>query len=366
MLSMLRPRAWMATRAYVPVWKPASMPFHRYNVPLLQPARPYSNKPMMPVPVVESEGNEPLVYNRPQRPREKPWYTSPVIYVLGIVPLFTLWLGFWQVRRLKWKVSLINELDEKLRRAPLKLPKNVNMAVLRDFEFRLFELEGEYDTSRVLFVGPRTREGQKGYNVVMPFKRRSGGADILVSRGFVAADQVEGEGMNKRLKYPLDETGRTVRIVALMPRIYPPSRFALTNEPQNNLWMQLDPTHMAHWLNEQAGMATAADAPETPQESRTVAFLRRVTSTRERVPTSPEDAFSRSQNEPTLPIYMEEVFDGSFAEAGVLMRRGQPVGRPPRIELRNQHAEYAATWFTFSALSTIMFVYMVRKGRGTA
>jgi surfeit locus 1 family protein len=27
-----------------------------------------------------------------------------------------------------------------------------------------------------------------------------------------------------------------------------------------------------------------------------------------------------------------------------LMQQGIPVGRPPTVELRNQHATYAATW----------------------
>ena len=80
----------------------------------------------MPVPVVESDdGSEPLIYNRPQKRRGKPWYKSPVLYVLAVVPVFTLWLGFWQLRRLKWKVALMDELDDKLRRDPLRFPRNI-------------------------------------------------------------------------------------------------------------------------------------------------------------------------------------------------------------------------------------------------
>lgn len=80
----------------------------------------------MPVPIVEAEdGGEPLIYNRPQQRKGKPWYKSPVLYVLAILPMFTLWLGFWQLRRLKWKVSLMDELDDKLRRDPLRFPRNI-------------------------------------------------------------------------------------------------------------------------------------------------------------------------------------------------------------------------------------------------
>ena len=85
-----------------------------------------SEKPQLPVSVIESEdGGEPLVYNRPQKKRRKPWYTSPVMYVLAAMPFVTLYLGFCQMRRLKWKVNLIDELDDKLRREPLRLPRNI-------------------------------------------------------------------------------------------------------------------------------------------------------------------------------------------------------------------------------------------------
>jgi len=45
--------------------------------------------------------------------------------VLGSIPIFTFALGTWQVQRLKWKISLIDELTEKLEREPLVLPNKV-------------------------------------------------------------------------------------------------------------------------------------------------------------------------------------------------------------------------------------------------
>ena len=127
--------------------------------------------------------------------------------------------------------------------------------------------------------------------------------------------------------------------------------------------MHINPAQMAHWLNEQAGMADANDAPEAPTESKSFSLFRQLTKTRAPEAQTPQEAFQQSQSAHVLPVYVEQIFDGTFSEAGVLIRKGIPVGRPPRIELRNQHAEYAATWFTLSALSSIMFVYMVRKGR---
>ena len=324
--------------------------------------RAFANKPQLPVTVTESEADEePLVYNRPQQRRRKPWYTSPVVYVLMIVPLFTFWLGRWQLRRLQWKLDLIDELETKLSSEPLRLPRNINLDVLEEFAYRLVRIHGRFDTSRVLFLGPRAREGDRGYDIVMPFQRDGGGPDILVNCGFVSNEFVEGTGMDKRLKNRVPYEGDGT-LTTLLPRVYPPSRFALPNEPHNNLWMQVNPAQMAAWLNEQAGIDQATSSTTTAN----VAFSPRNwwPFAKQEAPLASAEAFRHGQN-PVVPVYLEQVFDGTFSEAGARMRQGIPVGRPPKIQLRNQHMEYAVTWFTLSGISTLMFIYMVSKGRAT-
>lgn len=332
------------------------------SVPLVAAyARYYAKKPDLPVPVYESEEAEPLVYNRPQRRRRKPWYTSPVMYVLMIVPIFTFWLGNWQLRRLQWKLSLIDELDEKLRREPLRLPRNINLDVLEEFSYRLVSVRGRFDTSRTLFLGPRAREGERGYDLVMPFKRDTGGPDILVNCGFVSNEYVTGTNMDKRLKNPLPYEGETT-ITTLLPRIYPPSRFALPNEPHNNLWMQVNPGQMAAWLNEQSGIEQAGASDR--RASVALSPKRWWPFQAPSAPLPPAEAF-RQQANVVIPVYLEQVFDGTYSEAGARIRQGLPVGRPAKIQLRNQHMEYAVTWFSLSGISAVMFIYMAAKGRAT-
>lgn len=50
---------------------------------------------------------------------------NPTLLILGFVPVFTFALGTWQIQRLKWKVNLIDELQEKLQRAPMLLPGRI-------------------------------------------------------------------------------------------------------------------------------------------------------------------------------------------------------------------------------------------------
>ena len=61
--------------------------------------------------------------------KREPWIT-PTMVLVGLIPIFTFGLGTWQVQRLKWKVALIDELEEKLQREAMPLPPHVKYALL--------------------------------------------------------------------------------------------------------------------------------------------------------------------------------------------------------------------------------------------
>ncbi len=58
--------------------------------------------------------------------------------LLGIMPIFTFALGTWQIQRLKWKVNLVDELQEKLHRQPIILPDFIKCVDQRPFTFAPF------------------------------------------------------------------------------------------------------------------------------------------------------------------------------------------------------------------------------------
>lgn len=64
--------------------------------------------------------NVPTIY----KPRREPWL-NPTIILVGIMPILTFALGTWQLKRLKWKIDLIDELEEKLQLQPLSLPSKI-------------------------------------------------------------------------------------------------------------------------------------------------------------------------------------------------------------------------------------------------
>lgn len=53
---------------------------------------------------------------------------------------------------------------------------------------------GEFDNEHEILLGPRTREGELGFNVITPLKRGEGKDTILVNRGFVKrSKKAQGE-----------------------------------------------------------------------------------------------------------------------------------------------------------------------------
>ncbi|EST10181.1 Surfeit locus 1/Shy1 [Kalmanozyma brasiliensis GHG001] len=290
-------------------------------------------------------------YSRPSSSKSSaPWYRSPTTLVLGFIPIFTFALGYWQIRRLKWKVSLIEELEDKLSRAPLTLPRNINTEVLPQFDFRLVTLKGEFDWERTMFVGPRVRDGVMGYHVVVPLRRTGGGGAVLVNRGFVDEKQIVESGEGRRLKEGAMETG-SVQMTALLPRIYPANAFTPDNVPEKGSWFHVNPNEMAAWASGRAGVQALPLAEEdgyTPSAG---------------VAESVKAMLGKGEGERVLPVYLEEVFDGNVGEAATRVAQGIPVGRAATIELRNQHAVYAATWFSLSACTAVMFGLLVRRRR---
>lgn len=130
-----------------------------------------------------------------QRAKRPPrWYQRPAVWLLGAMPIVTLYLGIWQVRRLRWKLDLIDELESKLKREPLSLPKNVDLdMLLTHYTNRLFAISGSFPPptpQNTIFLGPRVRDGQMGYHVLQPLHREAGGGDIIVDRGFVPKEKI--------------------------------------------------------------------------------------------------------------------------------------------------------------------------------
>jgi len=230
--------------------------------------------------------------------------------LLGIMPIFTFALGTWQLKRLKWKINLIDELEEKLQLQPLHLPSNINLLVIPEFVFRKVLIKGRYDHAHTMLLSPRVREGVHGVHVVTPLIRDNG-TTVLVDRGFVSNDFVSS--INSEA-----ENGE-VEVLGMLRISQARNTFTPDNNPEKGEWYWTDVEKMA------------------------------------------ETAGGKAAN--VQPVFIEQIFEGHAGEANIKLSKGIPVGRAPTVDLRNAHLSYVITWYSLSVFTALMFFRVLLNKR---
>jgi surfeit locus 1 family protein len=232
--------------------------------------------------------------------RFRPKFWPTVITIPAV--LFMLALCLWQVQRLYWKEGLIAERVARSAAAAIPLPPiGANIA---EAEFRRVELLGRFDHAREFYLAARSQNGNVGYWVVTPFLLADGGGAVLVNRGWVP---------NERKQPETRAEGQLPDGIAIEALVRQPQRqawFQPDNEPQKNTWYYLDP----------AEIAASSGLPLRP------------------------DLY--------LDIVKSEV-PGGF-----------PIGGQTRINLPNDHLQYAITWGSLAlALVVIYVMSSLEKGQ---
>ena len=172
-------------------------------------------------------------------------------------------LGTWQLRRLAWKTSLLDTIEQRTTTPPVPLPPPAEWSRLdpADYAYRHVVLTGSFSHDKEAHVfrplaEPRGRHGGLGDLVLTPFRLASGDT-VIVNRGFVpedrldpatrAAGQVHGE----------------VTITGLMREPESRNPFTPADQPQDRLWFTRDPASIA------AALALGAVAPFTIDQDAT-------------------------------------------------------------------------------------------------
>lgn len=234
--------------------------------------------------------------------------SKPLMALLILMPVIAFGLGTWQVKRLKWKQELIATAEYQLSRPPLKLPLNVNADAVSDFDYRRVLIEGVWDHSKEMLVGPRLHEGKNGFFVVTPIVRKNG-STLLVNRGWIAQD--------KQLKSSRPESLQkgVVQIECLLRKKPKPNRFTPKSDPAHGMYHFMDIDEMARRTGSQ-------------------------------------------------PIYIQQLENTDELMLEQQALRGMPIGYPAKIEFRNTHFQYIVTWYGLGILTSIMLFMMLKQSRG--
>ncbi|XP_044129231.1 surfeit locus protein 1 [Bufo gargarizans] len=233
-------------------------------------------------------------------------------WLLLLIPVASFGLGTWQIQRRRWKLNLIQQLEAQFTSSAIPLP--TDPTELQTLEFHPVKVRGHFDYSKELFLKPRTlvkkskeseesggmRPQEIGAHVITPFCTNLG-VTILVNRGFVPNKKLNPQTrMEGQIDGELDLVG-IVRLTEIR------QQFAPENDVQKNTWYYRDLAAMA----EQTG---------------------------------------------AQPIYIEADFESTVP--------GGPIGGQTRVALRNDHLQYSVTWFSLSALTSLLwFQKFIRKTR---
>lgn len=216
--------------------------------------------------------------------------------------ILLLGLGTWQVERLGWKERLIAERHAAVTAPPAALP--TTLAEAQGLEYHHVAATGTFLNDHELFLGATDRDGHAGYHVITPL-RLADGAVLLVDRGFIP------ENRKKPASRAQGELAGTVTVTGLV-RLAPsakPAWFLPDNSVERNYWIWVDIPAMAK-----------------------AARLERV-----------------------LPFYIDA--DATPNPGGL------PIGGQTRLELPNNHLQYAITWYALAAALVVIYIIFARRRR---
>ena len=164
--------------------------------------------------------------------------------IFGIVATAILMsLGFWQLRRLEWKESMLTEIQSGIDAAPVALPQQVDSSM----KYMPVLIEGRTTGDEILVLSG-TKERGGGYNVISAFETAEG-RRILLDRGFVDQDQRREE------RPPAD-----LRVRGNLH--WPQEKGSATPEPdlEAGIWFARDVPAMAEMLATEPLLVVAAAA----------------------------------------------------------------------------------------------------------
>lgn len=227
-------------------------------------------------------------------------------YILLVIPAAGFCLGTWQVQRRQWKLSLIDDLEKKTRAEPIPFPDN--LSDLEDLEYRRVRLRGTYDYSKELYIMPRglitpdsdqgggglisVGKSQSGAHVITPLQLTDRNERILVNRGWIPREKMRADKRNQ------GQVLGEVEFVGVVRKTEKRAQFAAANDPATNQWFNRD-----------------------------IVALSRVLGT--------EPAFIDADHKSTVS--------------------GGPIGGQTRVTLRNEHMSYIFTWFSLTAITSLMW-----------
>ncbi|HWA02042.1 MAG TPA: SURF1 family protein [Rhizomicrobium sp.] len=210
-------------------------------------------------------------------------------------------LGFWQLDRLQWKLNLIAQVNRNMAAPPITLGEARVLGSAADYH--RVAIDGAFDNTKEAYVFGTGADGAAVYHVIVPFTTRTG-ETLLVDRGIVPKEWLDPA--TRRAGQP---AGRR-HIVGVWRTPERPGWFTPQPDLEHRVWYARDPASIAHALHVRLAGLAIVEADGTPNPG------------------------------------------------------GWPKGGQTAVRFRNEHLQYAVTWFALALVLLAVYVaYHVSRGR---
>jgi surfeit locus 1 family protein len=211
-------------------------------------------------------------------------------------------LGVWQLQRLQWKEGLIAEIESRTEAPPVSLAQTVALARTGDdVSYLRVRAEGRFDHDKERYFFTSV-DGNVGWHVITPLTTPTG-ESVLVDRGFVP------DALRDPATRPQGRIEGTVTVIGLARPSEVQGRFVPDNEVERNRWFWRDLPAMARSI-------FPAGAPNL------------------------------------APFFL----DAEKSE----VPGGWPLGGQTRLDIPNDHLQYAITWFAIAFCLIVIYLIYVR------
>ncbi|CAH8660128.1 unnamed protein product [Heterobilharzia americana] len=262
--------------------------------------------------------------------KRRTWIT----YSLLVFPATAFALGFWQIRRRKWKIELIETLSARIPAKPITLPQNV-VSSLELPEFTHVSVRGHFDHSREVIIGPRSLI-----------------EDMIPPTGY--GSEWASKSRHNLIRSPIS--------IPSSPGYFVVTPFFLENKPGTSIlvnrgWVPFgarDPTIRPN--GQVKGIVELSGYVRYPEKPPIRIFGTKIKNLicldenqNPHIRYSCRNIEKMCDDLKTLPIFVDADYESSIV--------GGPVGGQTRVALRNEHASYIFTWFSLGITGLGMWIY---------
>jgi surfeit locus 1 family protein len=225
-------------------------------------------------------------------------------FTLLCVPLFLMLvgLGVWQLERLQWKLGLIAQMTRNLAAAPISLDAALALGNDRA-QYRPVAVTGRFQTAKEVYVYTTGPRGAPVYHVLTPLLLGDGRA-LVIDRGYVPLP------LRNPTSRPGSEPLGWVGVVGILRTPDRPGPFTPAPDLAQHIWFARD-----------------------------IAGISKVEH---------------------LKLAAPVILEATASANGQIWPRGGQT----RVDLPNDHLQYALTWFLLAAaLVAVYFAYHHAQGR---